>query len=82
MVSFIRYLFEVTNEVGSVKGSVVLEVISSNERKALNQSIQQFSVINNCLETNPVEKNEFGEYVAGLHSSNNLIFTTQFKVHL
>ena len=34
------------------------------------------------LESHPVEQNEFGEYVASLHSSNNTFFILQYQVYI
>ena len=39
------------------------------------------SATNICLETNPVKVEEFGEYVAEMHTKNNQGFVKQFQVN-
>ena len=70
----IRYHFEVSNSLGSVKGSVVLEV---QEGEGKDGNVKELS-----FDSNPVTQKEFGEYVASLHSCNNSTFILQYQVQL
>ena len=68
----IRYHFDVSNRVGSVEGSVVLEV-QEGEEKGESTNRPNF-------DSNPVTQKEFGEYVESLHSCNNSTFILQYQV--
>ena len=64
------YTFSVSNRVGSVKGCTKLVVHTEDEEHASAPR----------LETNPVAREKFGEYVSTFHAHNNSAFTGQFQV--
>ena len=68
----LRYQFEVSNRLGSVKGCVALVVHEGKEEDEAN--------LEQDFESNPVTEEEFGEYVASLHSCNNSTFVLQYEV--
>ena len=68
----LRYQFEVSNRLGSIKGCVALVV---HEGKG-----EAGSILEQDFESNPVTEEEFGEYVASLHSCNNSTFVLQYEV--
>ena len=68
----LRYQFEVSNTLGSVKGSMAL-IVHEGEGEDETNPEQKF-------ESNPVSQAEFGEYVASLHSHNNSTFILQYEV--
>ena len=68
----LRYQFEVSNTLGSVKGCVALVVQEGEEEDEVN--------LKQNFESNPVTQGEFGEYVASLHSCNNSTFVLQYEV--
>ena len=72
----LRYQFEVSNRLGSVKGYVVFVVHEGEGEDDSEMSLEQ------NFESNPVTQEEFGEYVANLHSSNNSTFILQYEVLL
>ena len=63
-----------SNTLGSVKDCVVLVVHEGEGEEEVN--------IEQNFETNPVTQEEFGEYVASLHSCNGSTFVLQFEVLL
>ena len=67
-------MFEVSNRLGSIQGCVVLVVHKGEGENGANLA-QNF-------ESNPVIQQEFGEYVASLHSCNNSTFVLQYEVLL
>ena len=67
----LRYQFEVSNRLGSVKGCVALVVCDGEGEDEAN--------LKQDFESNPVTE-EFGEYVASLHSYNNRTFVLQYEV--
>ena len=69
-----RYQFEVSNRLGSVKGCVALVVHEEEGEDEMN--------LRQNFESNPVTQQEFGEYVASLHSCNGSTFILQFEVLL
>ena len=64
------YTFTVSNRVGSVKGCTKLVVCTEDEECA-NKS---------RVESNPVARERFGEYVSNFHAHNNSAFIGQFQV--
>ena len=64
------YTFTVSNRVGSVEGCTKLVVHTEDEECT---SIPR-------VETNPVTREKFGEYVSSLHAHNNGAFLLQFQV--
>ena len=64
------YTFTVSNKVGSVEGSTKLVVRAEDEER---DSVPR-------VESNPVTREKFGEYVSGLHTHNNGGFFLQFQV--
>ena len=64
------YTFTVSNRVGSVKGCTKLMVHTEDEESA---SVPR-------VESNPVAKEKFGEYVSSFHAHNNSAFIGQFQV--
>ena len=64
------YTFTVSNRVGSVEGSTKLVVHTEDEDRT---SVPR-------VETNPVTREKFGEYVSSLHAHNNGAFLLQFQV--
>ena len=64
------YTFNVSNRVGRVKGCTKLVVHAEDEEHA-NRS---------RVESNPVTRENFGEYVSSLHAQNNIAFIGQFQV--
>ena len=70
----LRYQFEVSNRLGSVKGCVALVVHEEEGDDEMN--------LRQNFESNPVTQKEFGEYVASLHSCNGSTFILQFEVLL
>ena len=64
------YTFTVSNKVGSVEGSTKLVVRAEDEECA---SIAR-------VESNPVTREKFGEYVSSCHAQNNGGFVVQFQV--
>ena len=74
VIDFLRYVFEVSNGLGSIQGCVALVVHEGEGESGMNLA-QNF-------ESNPVTQPEFGEYVASLHSCNNNTFVLQYEVLL
>lgn len=70
-----RYGFEVSNRLGSVRGNITLVVKEEEEEEEVED------VSNICLETHAVKVEEFGEYVADMHTKNNQGFVKQFQVN-
>ena len=68
----LRYQFEVSNRLGSVKGCVALVIHDVEGEDGAN--------LEQDFESNPVTEEEFGEYVASLHSCNNSTFVLQYEV--
>ena len=64
------YTFTVSNKVGSVEGCTKLVVRAEDEERASAPRV----------ESNPVTREKFGEYVSGLHTHNNGGFVVQFQV--
>ena len=64
------YTFTVSNSVGSVEGCTKLVVHTEDEEHA---SVPR-------VESNPVAREKFGEYVSSLHAHNNGAFLLQFQV--
>ena len=64
------YTFTVSNRVGSVEGCTKLVVHTEDEECT---SVPR-------VESNPVTKEKFGEYVSTFHAHNNSAFTGQFQV--
>ena len=64
------YTFTVSNRVGSVEGCTKLVVHTEDEEDA---SVPR-------VESNPVTREKFGEYVSTFHAHNNSAFTGQFQV--
>ena len=64
------YTFTVSNNVGSVEGCTKLVVRAEDEERTSAPRV----------ESNPVTREEFGEYVSGLHTHNNAGFIVQFQV--
>ena len=64
------YTFTVSNRVGSVEGCTKLVVRTEDEECT---SVPR-------VESNPVAKEKFGEYVSTFHAHNNSAFTGQFQV--
>ena len=61
------YTFIVSNRVGSVKGCTKLVVHTDNKEHA-------------SVESNPVTREKFGEFVSTFHAYNNTAFIRQFQV--
>ena len=68
----LRYQFEVSNVLGSVKGCITLIVHEGEGEDEVN--------LRQTFESNLVTQEEFGEYVASLHSYNGSTFILQFEV--
>ena len=64
------YTFSVSNSVGSVEGCTKLVVHTEDEDCTSAPKV----------ESNPVAKETFGEYVSSLHAHNNGGFTAQYQV--
>ena len=64
------YTFTVSNRVGSVEGCTKLLVHTEDEEHA---GVPR-------VESNPVTREKFGEYVSSLHAHNNSAFLVQFQV--
>ena len=64
------YTFTVSNRVGSVEGCTKLVVHTEDEESA---SVPR-------VESNPVTREKFGEYVSSFHAHNNSAFIGQFQV--
>ena len=64
------YTFTVSNRVGSVEGCTKLSVHIEDEEHA---SVPR-------VESNPVTREKFGEYVSTFHAHNNSAFIGQFQV--
>ena len=64
------YTFTVSNRMGSVEGSTKLVVRTEDEDCA---SVPR-------VESNPVAREKFGEYVSNFHGHNNSAFFGQFQV--
>ena len=64
------YNFTVSNRMGSVEGCTKLVVHTEDEECA---SVPR-------VESNPVARERFGEYVSSLHAHNNGAFLLQFQV--
>ena len=64
------YTFSVSNRVGSVEGCTKLVVHTEDEEHA---NVPR-------VESNPVTREKFGEYVSSLHAHNNSAFLVQFQV--
>ena len=64
------YNFTVSNRVGSVKGCIKLVVHTEDEEHA---SVPR-------VESNPVIREKFGEFVSTFHAHNNGDFIAQFQV--
>ena len=64
------YTFTVSNKVGSVEGCTKLVVRAEDEECSRAPGV----------ESNPIAREKFGEYVSGLHTHNNGGFVVQFQV--
>ena len=64
------YTFSVSNSVGSVEGCTKLVVHTEDEDCTSAPKV----------ESNPVAKETFGEYVSSLHTHNNAAFFSQYQV--
>ena len=64
------YAFTVSNRVGSVEGCTKLLVHTEDEEHASAPRV----------ESNPVTREKFGEYVSSFHAHNNSAFFGQFQV--
>ena len=64
------YTFTVSNRVGSVEGCTKLVVQTEDEEHASAPRV----------ESNPVAREKFGEYVSTFHAHNNSAFAGQFQV--
>ena len=64
------YTFTVSNSVGSVEGCTKLVVHTEDEEHANAPRV----------ESNPVTREKFGEYVSTFHAHNNGDFIAQFQV--
>ena len=64
------YTFTVSNRMGSVEGSTKLVVRTEDEEHANAPRV----------ESNPVARKNFGEYVSSFHAHNNSAFFGQFQV--
>ena len=64
------YTFTVSNRVGSVEGCTKLVVHTEDEELASAPRV----------ESNPVAREKFGEYVSTFHAHNNSAFAGQFQV--
>ena len=64
------YTFTVSNRVGSVEGCTKLVVHTEDEEHANAPKV----------ESNPVARENFGEYVSSFHAHNNSAFFGQFQV--
>ena len=64
------YTFTVSNRVGSVEGCTKLVVHTEDEGRTDRSRV----------ESNPVTREKFGEYVSSLHAHNNGAFLVQFQV--
>ena len=64
------YTFTVSNRVGSVEGCTKLAVHTEDEEHANAPRV----------ESNPVARENFGEYVSSFHAHNNSAFFGQFQV--
>ena len=64
------YTFNVSNRVGSVDGYTMLVVHTEDEDHA---SVPR-------VESNPVAREKFGEFVSSFHAHNNSAFIGQFQV--
>ena len=72
----LRYMFEVSNRLGSIRGCAALVVHEGEREDGPGANLAQ------NFESNPVTQLEFGEYIASLHSCNNSIFILQYEVLL
>ena len=64
------YTFTVSNRVGSVEGCTKLVVHTEDEESA---NVPR-------VESNPVARENFGEYISSFHAHNNSAFIGQFQV--
>ena len=64
------YTFTVSNNVGSVEGCTKLVVHAEDDERASSSRV----------ESNPVTREKFGEYVSSCHAQNNAGFVVQFQV--
>ena len=64
------YTFSVSNNMGSVEGCTKLVVHTEDEDYTSAPKV----------DSNPVAKEKFGEYVSGLHAHNNGGFIVQYQV--
>ena len=64
------YTFTVSNNVGSVEGCTKLVVCAEDEEYSHAPGV----------ESNPVTREKFGEYVSSFHAYNNSAFFGQFQV--
>ena len=64
------YTFTVSNNVGSVEGCTKLVVRAEDEEYSHTPGV----------ESNPVTREKFGEYVSSFHAYNNSAFFGQFQV--
>ena len=64
------YTFSVCNSMGSVEGCTKLVVHTEDEDFTSAAKV----------ESNPVAKEKFGEYVSGLHACNNAAFVAEYQV--
>ena len=64
------YTFSVSNSMGSVEGCTKLVVHTEDDDCTSAPKV----------ESNPVAKETFGEYVSGLHAHNNAAFFSQYQV--
>ena len=71
------YDFIISNAAGSVEGCTKLVVYT--EDKVVEQTDGQFGAPK--IESNPIDKKKFGDYVSRYHALNDGGFVVQFQVH-
>ena len=77
ILSNLRYLFEVSNALGSASGTIHVTVLTKEERETRGLKVDLSA---KHLESNSVKVNDFGKYVEGLHSTQNSDCIAQFEV--
>lgn len=75
-----RYDFEIKNDLGSVNGTITLEV--NEDYSQSNEETSFATEVTNTLESLPVELDKFGTHVLQLHLFNNRGFVKQYEVTL
>ena len=75
-----RYGIEISNNAGRTEGHINL-IVHKFHDKAQCHSGEENGHKSEIIRSNPVKRENFGEYVARMHALNNKGFINQFQVN-